>query len=45
VDLAAWKDEFKLHEALFESLALRMPEALKTIKAQLLSQVEERLAA
>jgi hypothetical protein len=32
-------------EGLFESLALRMPEALKTIKAQLLSQVEERLAA
>ena len=45
VDLAAWKDEFKLHEVLFETLALGMPETLKTIKAQLSSQVEEKLAA
>jgi phosphoenolpyruvate carboxykinase (GTP) len=45
VDLAAWKDEFKLHDVLFETLALRMPETLKAIKVQLSSQVEEKLAA
>ncbi|MGA1472796.1 MAG: phosphoenolpyruvate carboxykinase (GTP) [Burkholderiaceae bacterium] len=45
VELAAWKDEFKLHEALFETLALGMPETLKAIKLQLSSQVEEKLVA
>ncbi len=45
VDLSAWKEEFKLHESLFENLAFGMPETLKIIKAQLLSQVEEKLAA
>ena len=45
VDLSAWKEEFKLHDTLFETLALGMPEALKVIKTQLQSQVEEKLAA
>ena len=45
VDLSAWKEEFKLHDTLFETLSLGMPETLKTIKSQLQSQVEEKLAA
>lgn len=45
VDLSAWKEEFKLHETLFETLSLGMPETLKAIKSQLQTQVAEKLAA
>jgi hypothetical protein len=38
-------EEFKLHETLFETLSLGMPETLKAIKSQLQTQVAEKLAA
>jgi phosphoenolpyruvate carboxykinase (GTP) len=41
IDHAAWKQEMKLHDALFEQLGSRVPAALAAVRRQL----EERLAA
>ena len=41
IDKAAWVDELKLHDELFEQLAYNMPQALKDTKAEL----AKRLAA
>ncbi|MDO8906231.1 phosphoenolpyruvate carboxykinase (GTP) [Hydrogenophaga sp.] len=41
IDRSAWLEEFKLHDALFEQLAHRLPAALLTTRADL----EKRLAA
>ena len=41
IDLAAWREEFRLHGELFESLAQRMPAELLAVKREL----EHKLAA
>ncbi|MCU0762299.1 MAG: phosphoenolpyruvate carboxykinase (GTP) [Hydrogenophaga sp.] len=41
IDKAAWQEEFKLHDALFEQLAYHLPPALLETRAQL----QEKLAA
>ena len=41
IDKAAWEEEFKLHDELFERLAQGLPKALTETKAAL----EQRLAA
>jgi len=41
IDRAAWEQEFRLHAELFDRLAARLPNALRTVK----SELEKRLAA
>ena len=41
IDKAAWRDELKLHDALFSQLAYHLPASLQDTKAR----IEERLAA
>jgi phosphoenolpyruvate carboxykinase (GTP) len=35
IDKAAWVEEFKLHDGLFEQLAYKLPEAMKATKAKM----------
>ncbi|MFM8346308.1 MAG: phosphoenolpyruvate carboxykinase domain-containing protein, partial [Betaproteobacteria bacterium] len=41
IDQAAWAEELKLHDELFEQLAYHLPEELRQTKAQ----IAQRLAA
>lgn len=45
VDAAAWREEFKLHEALFDRLAHGLPRVLPEIKAQLATSLEQQRQA
>lgn len=45
VDAAAWREEFKLHEALFDRLAHGLPKVLPEIKAQLATSLEQQRQA